>query len=213
MNEKMNNIEKRREINKLKMREYRKNNPKYHENNRRYMELKRKNNPDFAAKERLSKMLHARELWKNPDFRKKSNERNHQRRFNRKKFCMENNICFNKTMSCNEKRLPTHTMCEFHIFEEYAHRHLKNDSRWKELKDLFYSQNQECYLSGKKLILGINASLDHIIPISKGGSFDDIKNLAWMDEPSNYAKNNLSNEEFILLCNRIAKRHPMEVLD
>lgn len=205
--------EKMRKWHREKMRYYRETNPSYLEKGRIRMRLIRENNPEYVQKEREANRIRFKEIMSNPINKEKVNQYNRNRRKSRKQYCFENKICFNRSMSCKEQAISTHTMCEYHIFEEYAHRHLKNDSRWKELSDLFYSQNQLCYLSGKKLVLGVNASLDHIVPTSKGGSFDDIKNLAWMDSDINYAKNNLSNEELIVMCNIVAKKHPRTILD
>lgn len=201
------NIEHIREMNTERMRRYRASNPKYLERARDRLRFIRENVEGYREKELEKNRIRNKEALQNPEFRKQKYEINHQRYLARKKYCLENGICHNKNMTCTEKALSTHKMCEMHVFEEFAHRHLKNDSRWKELRDLFYSQNQECYLTKKKLVLGVNASLDHIIPTSKGGT-NETTNLAWMDENTNYAKNNLTNEQFIELCYSISENNP-----
>jgi CRISPR/Cas system Type II protein with McrA/HNH and RuvC-like nuclease domain len=53
-------------------------------------------------------------------------------------------------------------------------------NNWLKLKNKLISQKYKCIYSGEKLILGINASIDHIIPKSLGGA-DNINNLQWVD--------------------------------
>jgi 5-methylcytosine-specific restriction endonuclease McrA len=60
---------------------------------------------------------------------------------------------------------------------------------------LFNSQNGKCAYTGRSLILGIDAQLDHILPRSKEGK--NIKeNVQWLWKPINVMKQNLTEEEF-----------------
>lgn len=64
--------------------------------------------------------------------------------------------------------------------------------------------NPFCPYTGKKIILGENASIDHIKPISKFPELrSDINNVEWIDRQVNYAKRDMAKEEFILLCKHI----------
>lgn len=64
-------------------------------------------------------------------------------------------------------------------------------SLWKEQRGL-------CSLTGRRLTRW-NAEVDHIIPISKGGS-NERSNLRWLHKDVNQAKRSLSDDEFIDLC-------------
>lgn len=68
------------------------------------------------------------------------------------------------------------------------------------LKDIWNEQNGICTYSGRKLIIGINASVDHKMPKSKGGN-NDSSNLQFVHKTVNFAKNNLLENDFIQLIN------------
>lgn len=70
---------------------------------------------------------------------------------------------------------------------------------WRKLRDKLEAQNSICPLSGRKLAVGLNASLDHILPRSRGGS-NDIDNLRWVDYQVNVCKRNLLDDEWAALC-------------
>lgn len=46
--------------------------------------------------------------------------------------------------------------------------------------------------------------LDHVIPQSRGGSHD-ISNLRWVCAKANFAKRNLTDEEFVELCSSVVE--------
>lgn len=60
-----------------------------------------------------------------------------------------------------------------------------------------------CPLSGRK-ITNENISVDHIVPLSKGGTHD-ITNLRLTVKETNYARLNMSDDEFISLCKDVVK--------
>ncbi len=76
---------------------------------------------------------------------------------------------------------------------------LKSAKHWRKLLYLWEKQGPICPLSGKQLILGVNTSLDHIIPRSKGGT-SDLSNLRWVYSCGDYNINIMrgaqSDEEF-----------------
>jgi len=103
---------------------------------------------------------------------------------------------------CPELQFGQSSLCEKHYFCSISASAMKDRTQWEKLKELFYGQDERCYLSGRKLIPGKNASIDHIVPISKEKKYK-IENLRWCDNQVNHAKNNMRSDEFIALCKEI----------
>lgn len=109
-----------------------------------------------------------------------------------------------KCRVCKESRLSDSKYCKKHFLSELAAKHLGTSKRWSELDELFLKQNGRCVYSGRLLILGINASIDHKKPLSKYPELNfDIKNLQWVDSTINRWKGNLEESDFIDLINDV----------
>jgi len=76
----------------------------------------------------------------------------------------------------------------------------------KELKNKI-GNSPKCYITGEIIDLSNpdEYSLDHIIPVSKGGK-SSLDNLGIIKSDINQAKYNLTPEEFKLLCKRVLKQ-------
>jgi HNH endonuclease len=85
--------------------------------------------------------------------------------------------------------------CENCILKAMAKAHFKDVKKWVLLRQIF-DLNSVCPYSGIQLILGDNASLDHRIPKSKGGS-DEIENLQFIHVWCNIMKSNMEELKFI----------------
>lgn len=73
---------------------------------------------------------------------------------------------------------------------------------WKDVIDKF-GVNTKCYLSGEKLNLFENVySLDHILPVSKGGD-NSFNNLGILHKDVNSMKHNMSVDELLKWCKKI----------
>lgn len=70
-----------------------------------------------------------------------------------------------------------------------------------DLACIWKNQRGLCALTGRKLTR-TNAHLDHIAPKSKGGG-DEKYNLRWLCVQANLAKRELSDAEFVELCNDV----------
>jgi hypothetical protein len=102
---------------------------------------------------------------------------------------------------CGKAKNNQTQVCEKCILRRTAQLRLGNPSRWQELQELLEKQNCSCPYTGIKLKLGENASLDHVVPKSRGGT-NDLSNLEWVHVWVNLMKNNTSKSEFVPALDR-----------
>jgi len=102
-------------------------------------------------------------------------------------------------MRCDQHRLPfSNIFCEDHFFMNKSASRLKSSEFWQDIKEKFYNQNMICPYSGKKLTLGIDASIDHILPVSRFPLLiNDLNNIEWVDWGINCNKRNMTKEEYL----------------
>lgn len=117
------------------------------------------------------------------------------------KKCKDQGLC----CSCRKASVyPGITKCRTCWFKLSASRNIGDASRWRELEALLLSQQSRCAYSGRELVIGKNASVEHIQPISKSKNRAvDIENIKWIDSQVNMAKGQLSLHDFIILCKDI----------
>ncbi len=99
----------------------------------------------------------------------------------------------------------TNSSCEKCWFSRMAKNRTGSRSNAHLIKSIFEQQNGLCAYTGEKLIIGINASLDHKMPISKGGGKYDKDNLQWVCLRINWMKTDFSHSEFLAMCLSIAR--------
>lgn len=117
-----------------------------------------------------------------------------------KKF--ENGAC----TQCGRAHVGTTVLCDYCILRAAARRYLGSSKQWRKLRELLESQNSRCAYTSVPLSLGDNASVDHKIPRAMGGLNHDIKNIQWVTWAVNRSKTDLSHEEFVEMCHRVAER-------
>lgn len=110
---------------------------------------------------------------------------------------------------CTNPQMPhSNRLCEKHWYVEIATENLGAGTVEvaRLLKDKLESQNYTCPYTGEKLVPGLNCHLDHILPTSRfPEKRHDIDNVEWVSERANYAKRDLTPQEFIELCNRVTE--------
>ena len=68
-----------------------------------------------------------------------------------------------------------------------------------------FGENPVCYLSGRSIDYNAKGyNLDHLVPISKGGS-NELDNMGICLQESNFAKHTQTKEELLKLCKDIIK--------
>lgn len=73
----------------------------------------------------------------------------------------------------------------------------------RDISLMWKRQRGICPMSGRRLNKE-TAQLDHIIPLKRGGN-SSIENLRWVHRDVNYAKRDLLDNEFLLLCHEVIK--------
>jgi hypothetical protein len=85
------------------------------------------------------------------------------------------------------------------------HKAIKED-----LYELLIEQDFKCALTGEDLLPGVSASLDHVVPVSRGGT-SSRSNLRFTTIRSNWIKDDMTTFEFVALCQKVvdyAKSRP-----
>ena len=108
---------------------------------------------------------------------------------------------------CGLKRAGKTKLCFKHLITSKLRRALKRGPTKIErqlIVDKLSSLDHKCAYSGKELVMGVNATLDHIIPISKNGE-RSINNLTWADDSVNRAKRAMLVPEFLEMCQMVVR--------
>jgi hypothetical protein len=110
-------------------------------------------------------------------------------------------------IKCNQERLPnSNYFCEKHYFQNLSHKHLGTKKRWHELRFLLEMQQYKCAYTGIDLILGLNASVDHIkCKVNHPELYNNITNLCWADFDVNLMKREHDKDRFLELCEKVIK--------
>lgn len=84
---------------------------------------------------------------------------------------------------------------------------LGSSEHWKALLNKLERQQWQCIYSGDTIMLGVNDSMDHIIPKSRQPNLaKDPSNVQWVTRVVNRIKSNLTHDEFLDLIRRIYNR-------
>ena len=128
------------------------------------------------------------------------------RQYTRK--CREKNRANGRCIQCGAARPLIRlidTICRVCWFKHMALLHTKSRTNGPLLSDIYDAQGERCAYTGEQLVPGVNASLDHKTPVSRGGTHER-RNLQWVTKRINSMKSDLTHEEFAALCQMIANR-------
>lgn len=95
-------------------------------------------------------------------------------------------------------------VCEHHWFHSLARTMRKSGLEASDMRAIWERQGPTCGLTGDPISVG-HASLDHIIPESKGGK-DEAQNLRYTTLEANYLKRDLLDDELAGLCAKVLAR-------
>ena len=93
-------------------------------------------------------------------------------------------------------------LCSKHWFRKRARENLGNSELGGAIWGILNKQKYKCAYTGIDLEPGVNASLDHIIPKTKGGS-NDLTNIQWIDKDVNIFKGGMMHAKFIEVIKKI----------
>ncbi len=92
---------------------------------------------------------------------------------------------------CDREKLTHSSYC----FRHWAGSAVKYDyALIEQLRVSWNEQRGRCAITNRPLQPGVNASLDHIVPKSRGGA-DDLDNLRWTTLTANRARGDLTDQE------------------
>lgn len=96
--------------------------------------------------------------------------------------------------------------CETCYLKKAAYRRCGSKRSWTVLKEKWDEQEGRCSYTGEKLIMGQNASVDHILPVSRFPEKKaDKSNIEWISMEINTLKGTRTKDEFTTLVKAIAR--------
>jgi 5-methylcytosine-specific restriction endonuclease McrA len=107
---------------------------------------------------------------------------------------------------CGDARVGEQKYCFKHYLMSMSQRNLGSTKYHQELLDKYNGQGGKCFYTGLPITIGTDASLDHIVPKSRGGK-DEIGNLVWCLYRANMLKTDLLYSELVAICEAVVKVH------
>lgn len=109
---------------------------------------------------------------------------------------------------CGDQPLSGRTQCQKCWLRSLAGTH---HTSTKSLIEIWEKQKGRCALTGAELRMGDNASLDHKLPMSRGGTNKE-ENLQWVTKVANGVKTDLTPEELVSFCISVLRQQGYQVL-
>lgn len=106
-----------------------------------------------------------------------------------------------------------YAVCETCYLKGTAAKAMGNVKLWGILKEKLVAQNYRCAYTGVPLVLGVNDSVDHILPRSRFPELvGDPTNIEWTTGQVNLAKRDLTRDEFLELVKQIVRYCELSIL-
>ncbi len=113
---------------------------------------------------------------------------------------------------CGKERYYASNYCRMHFMEHIARKYHVPQPLWDALLQKLEASSFQCFYTGKQLIPGENACVDHLNARSQyPDKVSDLDNFVWCDKWVNRMKGHLSYSDFIALCHTIVERASMPV--
>lgn len=106
-----------------------------------------------------------------------------------------------KCRECGNINVVRSFCCEKCYLIKISSKRLGSGKYWKQIKEILINQKYKCALTGDNLTFS-NMELDHIIPTSRI-EINDLLNVRWVTKEANRMKQNLTDEELIVLINKV----------
>ena len=118
-------------------------------------------------------------------------------RKNQKQIWIDSSVC----IECGNERFGNKMLCKTHFFKGVSRKGLCTSAFWQKLMQMLIDQNWMCALTGD-LLTPENMELDHIISKHTGG-LNTMDNVRWVTRDANRAKQHLTDEKLLSLCQKI----------
>lgn len=89
-------------------------------------------------------------------------------------------------------------VCDECCCKRLAKTHTGDRENWPQLMALFKEQGGRCAFTGIPIEIGVNASIDHIVPRGKSGA-NAVENFQWVHICMNVLRRNIDEAEFMVI--------------
>ncbi len=105
---------------------------------------------------------------------------------------------------CGKERYHESNYCHHHFIANIARPYKIPVDLWEILLQKLEQSDFTCFYTGKQLVPGINACVDHLSSRSQHpDKISELDNLVWCDKWINRMKGHMSYQDFIALCQTI----------
>lgn len=109
-----------------------------------------------------------------------------------------------KCKRCSNMKIGKATLCANCLISKTAARSLGSRRKIGVLIELFKKQEGKCFYTNEPIMIGVNASIDHIKPRSKNKELAQCSdNLVWAHREVNSMKSDMDVMSFLRRCQQV----------